>query len=144
MQSNAGTSQMWIPCNYFDLKPTGEPIMQEDPTCNISLKDKAGVQFNIDKWKTTQATKYLGAHKAPANQRQQAKVLKRKCDGFCCIINCSHLTRTKTQCFYWSIYRLSANYVVPMTYFTKAELHHIQAQAHQAMVGRSGYCRTTA
>ena len=29
-------------------------------------------------------------------------------------------------------------------YFTKTELHQIQARAHQAIVGRSGYCKTTA
>ena len=50
----------------------------------------------------------------------------------------------ETQCFHWAIYRLSANYVLPTTYFTKSQLHVIRAQAHSAMVSRSGYCRMTA
>ena len=71
-------------------------------------------------------------------------MLKRKCKDFSRVITCSHLNWKETQCFYWAIYCLSANYVLPMTYFTKTELQQIQAQAHRAMVGRSGYCRTTA
>ena len=67
-----------------------------------------------------------------------------KCNDFCHVINCRHLTQSETQCFYWAIYCLSANYVLPTTYFTKAKLHQIQARAHRAMVGRSGYCRTMA
>ena len=103
-----------------------------------------GNNLDIEKWKTTHTTKYLGAWKAPADQKHQAQATQRKCDDFCRVINCSHLTRSETQCFYWAIYRLSANYVLPTTYFTKAELHQIQARAHRAMVGRSGYCRATA
>ena len=45
--------------------------------------------------------------------------------------------------FYWSIYRLSANYVLPSTYFTKDELSKIQSTSHSAMISRMGYCRTT-
>ena len=135
-------------CGYhaiiFEFDPTGHPTMVDDPDCRITLKDKEGREFDIERWKTSQATKYLGAHKAPADQRQQAMATKRKCDDFCRVINCSHLTRTETQCFYWAIYRLSMNYVLPTTYFTKAELHRIQARAHRTIVGRSGYCRTTA
>ena len=71
-------------------------------------------------------------------------MLKKKCDDLGRIIRCSHLSRTETQCFYWAIYRLSANYVLPTTYFTKSQLHNIQAKAHSAMVSRSGYCRTMA
>ena len=135
-------------CGYhaiiFEFKPTGEPIMVEDPQCGITLHDTAGNPFDIPKWKTTEATKYLGAYKAPANQTQQQNILQRKCNDFCRVINCSHLTRTEAECFYWAIYRLSANYVLPTTYFTKDALHKIQAQAHRAMVGRMGYCRNTA
>ena len=118
--------------------------MQENPDCHITLHDSSGGPFNIQKWETSRATKYLGAHKAPANQHQQYKVLKKKCDDLLQIIRCSHLTRTETQCFYWAIYRLSANYVLPTTYFTKSQLHKIQAQAHTAMVSWSGYCWMTA
>ena len=128
----------------FDFEPTGAPMMVDNPDCSITLRNPEGHMFNIDKWKTSKATKYLGAYKAPADQHKQTKILQRKCDDFCRIINCSHLTRSETQCFYWAIYRLSANYVLPTMYFTKAQLHKIQAHAHRAMVGRSGYCRTTA
>ena len=71
-------------------------------------------------------------------------MLKKKCDDFGRIIHCSHLSRRETQCFYWAIYRLSANYVLPTTYFTKAQLYTIQAWAHGAMVSKLGYCRMTA
>ena len=114
-------------CGYhaiiFEFAPTGEPTMVDDPECRITLRDTSGREFDIAKWKTSTATKYLGAHKAPANQSQQYQTLKQKCDNFCRVINCSHLTRTETQCFYRAIYRLSANYVLPTTYFTKNELH---------------------
>ena len=135
-------------CGYhaiiFEFNQTGTPKVIEDPDCRLTLRDKNGNEFDIEKWKTTKATKYLGALKAPANQLQQAQAIKQKCDGFSRVIHCSHLTRSETQCFYWAIYRLSTNYVLPTTYFTKAELHRMQARAHRAMVGRSGYCRTTA
>ena len=121
-------------CGYhaiiFEFEPTGEPKMIDDPECRLTLHDKDGNPIKIEWWKTSHATKYLGALKAPANQTQQDKALKRKCDNFCQVIHSSHLTCTKTQCFYWAIYRLSANYVLPTTYFTKDELHCIQAQAH--------------
>ena len=128
----------------FEFKPTGEPVLVDNPDCTITLIDSKGTPFNIQQWATTKATKYLGAHKAPAHREQQYKILKKKCDDLGRVIHCSHLSRTETQCFYWAIYRLSANYVLPTTYFTKAQLHKIQAQAHRAMVGRSGYCRGTA
>ena len=135
-------------CGYhaivFNFKPSGEPIMREHPEGQITLHDSSGRPFTIQNWDTSQATKYLGAHKAPANQDQQYKVLKKKCNDLGRIIRCSHLDRTETQCFYWAIYSLSANYVLPTTYFTKSQLHKIQAQAHCAMVSRSGYCRMTA
>ena len=73
-------------CGYhaiiFDFKPTGEPTMRETPDCQITLHDSKGIPFNIQKWDTSQATKYLGAHKAPANQQRQYTVLKKKCDDF--------------------------------------------------------------
>ena len=121
-------------CGYhaiiFEFDPTGKPAMVEGPACCLTLKDKEGREFDIKRWKTTQATKYIGAFEAPADQTQQALTTKRKCDDFCCVINCSYLTRTETQCIYWAIYQLSMNYVLPTTYFTKAELHCIQARAH--------------
>ena len=135
-------------CGYhaiiFEFEPTGEPKLVENPDCRITLQNCLGLPFDSSKWKTTFATKYLGAHKAPAHQHHQALALKRKCDDLCQVITCSHLTRSETQCFYWAIYQLSANYVLSMTYFSKNKLHKIQAQAHCTMVGRSGYCINTA
>ena len=59
-------------CGYhaiiFDFKPTGEPILVDHPLSWIILHDPRGNMFNIQQWKTSTATKYLGAHKAPANQ----------------------------------------------------------------------------
>ena len=124
-------------CGYhaiiFEISATGEPSMVENPIWSITLQNTNSHQFNINQRKTTRATKYLEAHKAPANQKQQSQALKRKCDNFSREITCSHLTQTETQCFYRGIYRLSANYVLPMTYFTKIELQKIQAQAHRAI-----------
>ena len=97
----------------------------------------------ITQWSNSHATKYLGAYKCPKDQSAQYRVLKQKCDNFAKVINCSHLTRSETACFYWAIYRLSANYVLPSTYFTEDELSKIQGKAHSSMVERSGYCRTT-
>ena len=83
--------------------------MIEDLECCLTLKDREGRDFDIDKWKTTKATKYLGAFKAPANQKQQAAEFQKKCDNFSHVIHCIHLTRLETQCFYWAIYWLSVN-----------------------------------
>ena len=69
---------------------------------------------------------------------------KKKCNDLGRVINGSRSSRTETQCFYWAIYRLSANYVLPTTYFSKALLHKTQAQAHSAMVSWSGYGQTMA
>ena len=45
--------------------------------------------------------------------------------------------------FYWLIYKLSANYVPPSTYFSKDELSKIQSASHSAMIARMGYSRST-
>ena len=112
-------------CGYhamvFEFKATGEPILIEKPEGQITLYNTRGNPFEIQKRETTKATKYLGAHKA--NQNHQYKVLKKKCDNLGQVIKCSRLSCTETQCFYWAIYHLSANYVLPTTYFTKAQLH---------------------
>ena len=54
-------------CGYhaiiFEFDPNGKPTMVEDPTCKITLKDTDGREFYIEHWKTTKATKYLGALK---------------------------------------------------------------------------------
>ena len=84
---------------FFEFNPTGEPTMVEDPQCQITLQDTSGHYFDIPKWKTTKATKYLGAYKAPATQEHQYKALKQKCDKFCRVITCSHLTKIKIECF---------------------------------------------
>ena len=64
-------------CGYhamiFEFTPTGEPILVEDPESNITLHDPRGNPFQINKWKTTVATKYLGAHKAPAIKTTNTK-----------------------------------------------------------------------
>ena len=46
--------------------------------------------------------------------------------------------------FYSGIYIPSVGYCLPVTYFTKAELEDIQRPAHQAMLSRLGFNRTTA
>ena len=79
----------------------------------------------------------------PSNQTKQCKVLKDKCNHFAKVIHSSHLNRQETQIFYWSIYHLSINYVLPSTYFTLTELSKIQSSSHSAMLSRMGYCRTT-
>ena len=61
-------------CGYhtiiFEFAPTGEPTMVKNLPRRITLHNTNGQPFDITQWKTTHATKYLGAHKAPANQKK--------------------------------------------------------------------------
>ena len=127
----------------YEFKPTGEPKLVDEPPSSIELRDATGQPLEFTKWKNTKAVKYLGAHKGPSDQKQQFQAPKKKCDDFSRVIKCSHLSHTKTQCFYWAIYQLSANYVLPTSYFTKKEPTKIQAKAHTTMVSRSGYSWST-
>ena len=106
----------------YEFAPTGKPKIMEDPPSQIILCKARGKNLDITKWKNTTAAKYLEAHKCPSNQTQQFWALKKKCYNFGRIIHCSHLTRRETQCFYWAIYCLSANYVLPTS-----ALHGLQA-----------------
>jgi hypothetical protein len=134
-------------CGYhaimYEFEPSGEPLLIDQPASRLTLQDGAGDSLDIKQWATTMATKYLGAHKCPADQKKQKQVLKEKCDDFARVINSSHLNRRETRCFYHHIYRLSANYTLPTTYFTYKDLKDIQSKAHSSMVARMGYCRST-
>ena len=54
-------------CGYraiiFEFEPTGEPKMIENPDCRLTPQDNKGPPIDIEKWKTSQATKCLGALK---------------------------------------------------------------------------------
>ena len=134
-------------CGYhiiaYDFKPDGAPTLIEEQDSQITIRDTQARPLPIQQWPNTMATKYLGAYKCVANQSKQGSVLKAQCNHFAKVIHSSHLTRRETQVFYWSIYRLSMNYVLPSTYFTKDEISKIQSTSHSAMVARMGYCRTT-
>ena len=87
-------------CGYhaiiFKFEPSGEPILQDSPTCEIVIKDQSSQPLNITRWPTAKATEYLGAHKCPANQTIQYITLKKKCHDFAWVINSSRLTRSET------------------------------------------------
>ena len=125
-------------CGYhaimYNFVPTGEPAQINNLPSQVILRDVFGHNLNIKQWSNKTAVKYLGALKCPADQKQQYQALKRKCDNLGQIIQCSHLTHAETRCFCWAIYRLSAIYVLPTSYFAKKELDKIQAQAHGAVI----------
>ena len=125
----------------YEFLPTGEPQLVNQPTSTITLTDTQGNPIQIQQASNQTATKYLGTHKCIGNHNKQLDVLLKKCNEFARIITCSHLTRKETQCFYWAIYRLSANYALPTTYFTAKELNKIQAKSHAAFLSKSGYNR---
>ena len=91
-------------CGYhaiaYAFKSQGTLYLITKPDC----RDAEGAILTIQQWTNNTATKYLGAHKCPANQTKQRKVLKDKCNHFAKVIQSSHLTRSETQVFYWSIY----------------------------------------
>ena len=159
-QTAARNAQMWhdilsttnqalelSKCGYhiiaYDFQPDGTPTLINSPNNQIQIQDNHTQPLPIQQWPNTSATKYLGAYKCIAHQDKQAFTLKSKCNHFAKVIQASHLTRRETQVFYWSIFKLSANYVLPSTYFSKDELSKIQSASHSAMVARIGYCRTT-
>jgi hypothetical protein len=134
-------------CGYhaivWGFEDKGDPFLITKPTTTITLKDVHGKPLTIKQWANTEAAKYLGTYKCPADQKKQYEILEAKCNEFAKIINCSHLSRKETQCFYWAIYRLSANYALPTAYFSKKELKKLQSKSHTAMVTKSGYNRHT-
>ena len=125
-------------CDYhiivYNFKPDGMPTLLDEQGHQITIRDTQAQPLHIQQWPNSTATKYLGVYKCIANQSKQGLILKAKCNHFAKVIQSSHLTRRETQVFYWSIYRLSANYVLPSTYFTKDELSKIQSTSHSAMI----------
>jgi hypothetical protein len=130
----------------YQFKPSGKPIMvtTTSPDNQLIVQDKNQNRVIIRHIPNDEATKYLGCWKAPQGQKQQKEALKKKCDDFARIINCSTLTRKETKYFYEGIYKPSVGYSLPTTYFTEKELEKIQSKAHQAMITHSGYNRYTA
>ena len=134
-------------CGYHSITYAfnhhGRPNIIAKPKCDIIINDTQGFPLPIQQCPNFMATKYLGVQKCPAHQMKQYTVLKVKCNHFAKVIQPSHLTRCETQVFYWSIYQLSVNYVLPSTYFTFKELSKVQSLSHSAMPTQTGYCRTT-
>ena len=119
-------------------------IIQDDPPTPLTLTDASDTTITIKHVPSSRAIKYLGCHKAPANQSDQFKALRDQCNDFAKVINCSNLNRRETNCFYHHIYSLSVGYPLPLCYFTFDELDRIQKQSHRAMVSHCGYNRCTA
>jgi hypothetical protein len=137
-------------CKYhvirYEFKPSGrvEIVTECPPPTELRICDKSNSIINIQYVSNTAAVKYLGCWKAPKGQVQEKQSLKEKCDTFARVINCSHLSRKETKCFYKGIYKPSVGYPLPITYFTFSELDTIQQKAHTAMVTHCGFNRNTA
>ena len=125
---------------------TGAPTIVDEaqPPASLNVRDKQNQPVAIQHVRSSEAIKYLGCYKSPTNQRQQLQALRRKCDDYARVINCSKLSRKGTQVFYQAIYRLSIGYPLPMCYFKEEELKKLQQKAHTAMLTHSGYNRCTA
>ena len=137
---------------HYEFDDDGNGTMVEtvpdptDPTTGptMHINDSAGNPIPIKQKSVTEAAKYLGCQKAPANQKAQQESLEKKCKDFARVVNCSSLTRRDAKCFYYAIYNPSIGYPLPMTYFTHDELHKIQMPSHHAMTCKMGYNRYTA
>ena len=144
--------QLELPkCGFHPMTTTfdenGAPIMEEDPNISDLVLHREGEPqdngIKIDQWKTTEATKYLGCHVCPNNNKPQLEVLKKKCQEFCRIVTSSHLTQREANVLYWSIYRPSVGYPLPMCHFTRKELDKVQQKVESAFTVKMGYNRST-
>jgi ribonuclease HI len=147
-----------LKCKYhlirYRFKDTGAPVMVDDnfpkpgqpgepPFAPMVIKDVDGNPLTITHVPSSEALKYLGGMDAPNSKVQQRRALKAKCDQHARAITCSHLTRIEAKRYYLAIYETSVGYPLHTCYFTFKELDAIQSKAHQAMLAKMGYNRST-
>ena len=135
-------------CGYHAIEYTfqedGTPELINKPPTTLSVSDGNGSLLTIQQWESTDAAKYLGCYKTPANQKKQYEVLLKRCNDFATLVNGAGWSRAETVCIYRFIYKLSVGYPLSMTYFTYKELDKMQRKAHKAMMAKMGYNRCTA
>ena len=133
---------------HFEFDENGSPSMVDDPNPQqpqypLTIQGKDNQPVRITYIPSSQAIKYLGCQKCPANQDQQYQALLKKCNDYARVINCSQLSRRGVQVFYQAIYRLSVTYPLPVCYFSFEQLDRLQRRAHRAIVNGCGYNRNT-
>ena len=130
---------------HYDFADSGAPVLSVDdePPFPLKVKDSHGNPVPVTHVPNSQAIKYLGFLKCIGNQTQQKAALMEKADDYARVVNCSPLSRRGANIFYRGIYKLSVDYVLPLTYFSEKELGEVQKKAHTAFVTKCGYCRKT-
>ena len=132
-------------CNYhfihYKFAESGAPevALETRPPAKLTVKDKNMRPVEIKHVPNDTAIKYLGFRKCIANQKEQRAVLLKKANDFARVVNCSPLTRRGAHTFYRGIYKLSIDYVLPITHFTLKELTLVQKKAHRAFLSKCGY-----
>ena len=101
-------------------------------------------QQSISQLSAHSAHKTLGHYMTPSgNQSQQFNILKKKSDAIAMKLLKSPLTRHEAWTYYFAMYLPSIGYPLPMTHFTRDQLHRIQQKALSAIIARCGYNRNT-
>lgn len=130
---------------HYNFANDGEPMVStsDQPPAPLRVHDNTGQPVTITHVPNSKAIKYLGFLKCIHNQTEQKDALKKKADGYARVVNCSPLSRTGARIFYRGIYKLSVDYVLPLTYFTESQLETVQKKAHKSFLNKCGYHRNT-
>ena len=143
------TNQALAPdkCKYhlihYDFKENGAPQVSTEahPPAPLQVQSTSGETVTVKHVPNNKPLKYLGFLKCIDNQKKQRTVLTEKANDYARVVNCSPLSKRGAHIFYRGIYKLSIDYVLPLTYFTEKELEQVQKQAHVAFVTKCGYNR---
>jgi hypothetical protein len=118
------------------LGPIGPPITIPDNQTNAKII--------IPSKSVTNPPKTLGHYKAPAeNAATQLSILKTKSNKLGKQVATGPFDSRDACIFYQSIYMKSMGYILPQSFFTKAQLKSIQTAAMSAIIAKCGYTRKT-
>ena len=107
----------------YRFEDDGKPVLINKPEVPpLQVQDSEGNMLEITQWENTKATKYLGCYECPANKKEQLEIITKKCKDFKRILQSSYLTSREAEISYWSIYRPSVTYPLPICTFTLEEL----------------------
>ena len=127
---------------HYDFEESGAPTLSLDPPpAPLQVQDSNGNNVSMEHVPSNQPIKYLGYLECIGSKTGALEKIKATADDYARVINCSALNGRKTHIFYRGIYKLSVEYVLPLTHFTFKELEQVQKKAHQAIVLKSGYNR---
>ena len=131
-------------CGYhaieYQFAEDGKPSLIDKPEIPpIQVTNSEGNTLSIDQWKNSKATRYLGCHECPANKTQHYESIVKKCKDFKRVLQSCYLTSREATIFYWSIYRPSVSYSLPICHFTFQQLEKAHRATEIAFMQRMGF-----